>query len=158
MAERGNETHELVITRVLDAPPERVFALWASPEHLVRWWGPRDDAGRDFTTPSCEIDFRPGGQYRICIRSPRGRDLWQRGTYEEIVPPERLVFTFAWDNPGEPSPLTRIEVRFDAEGAQRTRMTFRQSGLPTAAERDSHRAGWQQFVERLAACVSEAAP
>jgi len=155
MAERNDppklaDSHELIITRLLDVPRALAFRVWTSPAHLVRWWGPRDSSGRDFTTPSCEIDFRPGGHYRICIRSPKGQDIWQRGTYREIVQPERLSFTFAWEKDGVADTVTLIEVSFDEQGAEKTLMRFRQSGLPTAKSRDEHQLGWEMFADRLA--------
>jgi len=84
---------ELVITRVFDAPRLLVFKAWTEPEHLVRWWGPRG-----FTTPSCKMDVRPGGAFRFHMRSPEGTDHWLRGAYREIVEPERLVFSWAWED------------------------------------------------------------
>ena len=84
------EDRELSITRVFDAPRELVFQAWSDPKHVMSWWGPRG-----FTMMSWTMDFRPGGAWRGCIRSPEGLDYWSQGVYREIVPPERLVFTFA---------------------------------------------------------------
>jgi uncharacterized protein YndB with AHSA1/START domain len=82
----------IVITRVLDAPRERVFKAWTDSGHFVRWWGPNG-----FTTPACRMDVRPGGVLHYCMRSPEGRDFWGKGIYREIVEPERIVYadTFA---------------------------------------------------------------
>ena len=63
-----------------------VFKVWTQPEHVVRWIGPNG-----FTSPSCQMEVRPGGAYRTLIRSPEGKDHWMRGVYREIVEPERLV-------------------------------------------------------------------
>lgn len=145
--------HELVITRVLDAPPALVFQVWSDPVHVVRWWGPRAGS-EDFSTPVCEMDFRVGGSYRMCIRSPTGRELWQRGHYLEITPPERLVFTFAWENLREDNWETQITVTFAAQGASQTLLTFTQIGLPSVDERDAHLHGWTQFVDRLSAYLA----
>ena len=79
----------LVLTRLIDAPRGLVFSVWTQPEHLTRWWGPNQ-----FTLPHCEGDFREGGAYKFCMRAPDGSDHWVWGTYEEIVPPSRLVFTW----------------------------------------------------------------
>ena len=57
----------LVIERVFDAPPGLLFQVWTKPEHVIQWWGPNN-----FTLPFCEMDFRPGGSYRYCMRSPQG--------------------------------------------------------------------------------------
>jgi uncharacterized protein YndB with AHSA1/START domain len=136
---------ELAITRIFDAPRDLVFRVWTRPEHLVRWWGPRD-----FTTPSCKMDLRPGGAYRTCIRSPRGTELWMQGVYREVVEPERLVLTFAWeDEAGRPGHETLVTVTFADHGGK-TKLTFRQAVFESVADRDSHRAGWSAFLDRLA--------
>ena len=135
---------ELVITRTFDAPRGLVFKVWAQPEHLVRWWGPRD-----FTTPSLKMDVRPGGTYRTCIRSPEGKEHWMQGVYREVVEPERLAMTFAWeDERGQPGHETLVTVTFADEGGK-TRLTFRQAVFESVADRDSHRKGWSSFLDRL---------
>lgn len=141
----------LTITRLLDAPSALVFRLWTQPEHLVRWWGPRD-----FTVPSCRIDVRPGGSYRICIRSAEGKDYWMEGVYREVTAPERLVFTFTWlgDHTAAGHEML-VTVTFAAEG-ERTRMTFHQAEFPSVEERDGHEAGWSECFDRLAAYLLEA--
>jgi uncharacterized protein YndB with AHSA1/START domain len=135
---------ELVITRVLDAPRSLVFKVWTQPEHLVRWWGPKG-----FTAPTCELDLRPGGAWRACIRSPEGTDHWMQGVYREIVEPERLVFTFAWENDqGEPGHGTLVTVTFADEDGK-TRLTFHQAVFETVESRDSHHGGWSECLDRL---------
>ena len=84
---------ELVVTRVIDAPRRLVFKAWTQPEHIARWWGPQG-----FTTIHCDMDIRVGGTYRFGMRSPQGTEHWKRGVYREIVEPERIVFTFAWED------------------------------------------------------------
>src|SRR5215218_3622198 len=79
---------ELVIERVLDAPRDRVWQAWTDPEHVKKWWGPKD-----FTAPSIESDFREGGKYLYCMKSPDGQEYWSTGTFQEIVPQERIVVT-----------------------------------------------------------------
>ena len=78
---------ELTVTRLIDAPRTLVFTAWTEPEQVARWWGPKG-----FVTTYSEMDIRPGGAYRLCMRSPEGKDHWKRGVYQEIVPPERIVF------------------------------------------------------------------
>lgn len=137
--------HTLVIERRLDAPPELVFDTWTRAEHLLRWWGPKD-----FTITSHAVDVRPGGAYRICIRSPEGRDYWMSGVYREVIRPSRLVFSFAWDNKeGRRGHETLITVTFDATADGRTLMTFHQAVFLTQADCDSHREGWDECFDRL---------
>jgi uncharacterized protein YndB with AHSA1/START domain len=82
---------DLVVTRIIDAPLEMVWKAWTDPEHVVRWWGPKD-----YTSPTCKIDLREGGQYVFCMRAPAdqgGQDMYTAGLYKKIVPLERLEFT-----------------------------------------------------------------
>src|SRR6202022_3575404 len=90
-AEAPKADLELVITRIFDAPRELVFKAWSEPDRAMRLWRPQG-----FTTAHCEMDVRPGGAYRVCMRSPEGTEHWQRGICREVVEPERLVFSFAW--------------------------------------------------------------
>ncbi len=136
--------HELVITRVFNAPRDLVFSAWTEPEHLAHWSGP---AG--FTTPHHEMDLRPGGRYRACLRSPEGTDHWVQGEYLEVVPPERLSMTHAWeDAAGLPGPVSTVTVTFTAQG-DKTLMTFRQSPFESGSSRDGHAAGWSSSFDKL---------
>lgn len=91
---------EIVMTRVFDASRELVFEAHSKCEHLANWWGPRK-----YTLAVCEMDFRPGGAYRFVHRGPDGvEEHGFRGEYREIVPPERIVWTFEWEGmPGHVS-------------------------------------------------------
>jgi uncharacterized protein YndB with AHSA1/START domain len=150
MAANGNATtttaeRELVITRVFDAPRSLVFKAWTQPEHLMRWWGPRG-----FTLPSCTLDLRPGGAWRFCMRSSKGADHWHQGVYHEIVEPERIVFTYAWeDAEGKPKHETLVTVTF-TEQKGKTLLTFRQGVFESVASRDAHEEGWSSTFEMLA--------
>src|SRR3712207_2230102 len=100
---------ELTITRVFNAPRSLVFKVWTQPEHFSRWLGPKD-----FTTIGCQMNVQVGGMYRACIRSPEGNDHWMQGVYREITEPERLVFTFAWeDENNQPKHETLVTVTFE---------------------------------------------
>ena len=143
---------ELVITRVFDAPRDAVFRAWISPEQAAQWWGPEG-----FAVVALEMDARPGGTWRKCMRSPEGRDFWRKGVYREIVAPERLVFTYVSDDPlGNPGHETLVTVTFTARG-DKTLMTLRQTGFESTAARDSHRGGWGSCIERFARYVATAA-
>jgi uncharacterized protein YndB with AHSA1/START domain len=83
---------EIVMTREFAAPRELVFEAFTRPEHLKRWWGPRY-----LELSVCEVDLREGGSWRFVQRDPSGQEYGFHGVYREIVPPERLVFTFIFD-------------------------------------------------------------
>jgi uncharacterized protein YndB with AHSA1/START domain len=139
----------LVITRVFDAPPSQLFEVWSKPEHIARWWGPRG-----FSVPHHEIDVRPGGAYRLCMRSPEGSDHWLRGVYREIAPPKRLVFTYAWENEkGEPRHETLVTLTFEPQGGK-TKLTLHQAVFETVTARDAHQGGWTSNFDRLAEYVA----
>ncbi|MGI8861491.1 MAG: SRPBCC family protein [Gaiellaceae bacterium] len=83
---------EIVMTRTFDAPRGLVWEALSKPEHMREWWGPRG-----FTMPVCEMDFRPGGAYRFVQKGPDGAEYGFRGEYREIVPPERIGWTFEFE-------------------------------------------------------------
>ncbi|OLF15297.1 SRPBCC family protein [Actinophytocola xanthii] len=133
---------ELAITRVFDAPRELVFRCWTDPEQLVGWWGPTGVAAE-----SVAVDVTGGGAWRIGMRnSADGAEYWCSGVYLEVVPPRRLVFSFAWD--GEDAEDTLVTVTF-AELDGKTEMTFHQTGFRTDESRDGHIEGWQSAFDDL---------
>jgi uncharacterized protein YndB with AHSA1/START domain len=138
---------ELVIRRVFDAPRDLVFKVWTDRGHAIRWWGPKD-----FTTPELEMDLRPGGAWRAIIRSPDGKDYPQHGVFREIVAPERLVFTFIWDD--KPSEEMLVTVTF-AERGRNTEITFRKGPFTSVDSHDSEQQGWNEFFDRLEAYVAK---
>jgi uncharacterized protein YndB with AHSA1/START domain len=135
----------LVVTRILDAPRKLVFKAWTDADRAARWWGPQG-----FTTLSCKMDVRPGGAFRVSMRAPEGTVHTKRGTYREVVEPERLVFTYAWeDDDGNPGHQTLLTVSF-AELGTKTRLTLHQAVFESATSRDAHQAGWTSCLERFA--------
>jgi uncharacterized protein YndB with AHSA1/START domain len=136
---------ELIVTRLIDAPRRLVFRAWTLSEHIARWWGPQG-----FVTVHCQMDIRVGGAYRVGMRSPQGTLHWKRGIYREIREPERIVFTFAWEDVhGNPGDELLTTVIFAEEGAK-TRLTLRQSGFKATAGRDAHLTGWTSCLQRFA--------
>jgi uncharacterized protein YndB with AHSA1/START domain len=137
----------LTITRVFDAPRELVFAAWTDPKLAAQWWGPKG-----FTTVSNAMDVRVGGEWRRSMRSPEGAGHRSRGVYREIVPPERLVFTFCWERGGAAGhgPETVVTVTLAELGPRRTELTLRQEGFATIAGRNEHVRGWSSALDRLA--------
>jgi uncharacterized protein YndB with AHSA1/START domain len=147
MAEAATTTApELTITRTFNAPAALVFKAWTQAEHLVRWLGPKSHPAREV-----EVDFREGGAWRACLRSPDGEDLWMGGQYREISPPDRLVLTFAWDSTGFETVVT---IRLEEVG-ERTVMHFHQAPFASVDSRDSHNEGWSSSFDRLEAFVAD---
>lgn len=143
---------ELLITRTFDAPASLMFALWSEPEHFMRWMGPEG-----FTCPRCEMDFRVGGAYRAMITSAEFGDSPFSGVYREIVPNERLVFTFTWNNTGPSADIeTLITITF-REYDGKTVQTFHQTPFLNAERRDSHVGGWTSAFGKQAAYAEKIA-
>ena len=136
---------ELVITRRFDAPRALVWQAWTNPAHATRW-GP---AG--FTTPERTVPTHPGGAWHALMISPDGKPYRQHGVLLEIVPLERLVYTFIWDE--SPDVEMVVTVTFADRGEQ-TEMVFRQTGFASVAERDGHRGGWTEAFDALAGVVA----
>ncbi len=150
---KTNKEKELALTRVFDAPRELVFKVWTDPKHVAQWWGPRG-----FTNPVCELDLRPGGAILIHMRSPDGIVYPMTGVFQEVVPPERLVFTSAaLDSDGNPMFEVLTTVTFAEEGGK-TKQILRARVIKKTAQAAPYLAGmeqgWTQSLERLAAYVS----
>lgn len=104
--------HEIVLTRLFDAPRQLVFEAMTRPEHVRRWWGILDDR---YSVPVCEIDLRPGGSWRFVGRGPTGEAAFH-GVYREVAPPDRVVFTEIYEPfPDAESVVTAV---FTEEGGK----------------------------------------
>jgi uncharacterized protein YndB with AHSA1/START domain len=119
-AKKGIKPEPLVVSRAFPAPRDLVFKAWSSAEHLKRWFSPEG-----MTVPEAEIDFRPGGVFDICMRSPEGQDFWSRGSYDEISPPDRLAFTSSVTIGGSKKFTVQTTVTFANRGTG-TLMTVHQ--------------------------------
>ncbi len=140
---------ELVLDVTLPVPPDRAFAMWSEAEHLKRWWGPKDDAGRPFQAE--ETDWRPevGASWRVVLVAPSGDRLAQGGRFVDVTPNSALAFTFAWeDADGRLGHETAVEVGFEPV-EKGTRIRFRQTGFDDPAARDGHVEGWRECLDRL---------
>jgi uncharacterized protein YndB with AHSA1/START domain len=145
---------ELLLTRLIDAPREKLFRAWTDPELLKQWFAPLP-----WTTPKAELDVRPGGANLVVMRGPDGNEFPNRGVYLEIVPNERLVFTDAYSEAWQPSekPFMTVILTFEDEGGK-TRYTARVRHW-TVADREAHEkmgfhAGWGICADQLAALVA----
>ena len=144
-------SHELVITRVFDAPRTLVWQAWTDPAQVARWMGPRG-----FTGTVERLDARVGGAYRFHLHAPDGSDLWMQGVHREIVPPERLVNTYVWaDAEGRPKgPETLLTITL-SEHQGKTTLTLRQTLFETVTARDAHREGWSSALDCLGEVIAD---
>lgn len=145
---------ELVLTRVIDAPRDKVFRAWTDPELLRRWFAPKP-----YTTPSAELDVRPGGSSVVVMRSPEGQDMPNRGVYLEVAENERLVFTDAYTKAWEPAakPFMTVTLTFEDIGGK-TKYTARVLHW-TVEDREAHEKmgfhqGWGICTDQLEALVA----
>jgi uncharacterized protein YndB with AHSA1/START domain len=149
-----NTGRELSLTRIIDAPREKVFRAWTDPELLKQWFAPAP-----WTTPRAELDVRSGGSNFIVMRGPAGQEFPNRGVYLEVVKNERLVFTDAYSAACEPAekPFMTVILTFEDLGGK-TRYTARVQHW-TVADRETHEkmgfhAGWGQCADQLTALVA----
>lgn len=130
-----------------------MFDAWTTAGHLANWFGPEG-----FTLPFCELDFRVGGRYRLCMRSSEGEDHWVHGKYTEIERPGKLAFTWnREDVDGNVWNSTTVRLTFAEEGGGKTRFTLNQSPFDSTADRHAHNGGWSEALGRLAAHVTSKA-
>ena len=135
---------DLVLTRVLNAPRDKVFRAWTDPKQAVQWWGPKS-----FPATFLEMDVREGGQWVGRLRSVAdGSILSHRGVFREIVEPSLVSFTFQWDEEGERGMETLVTLTFEDLGGS-TRFTLLQTSFITVEERDGHVEGWNSALDRL---------
>ncbi len=131
----------LQLKRIIKAPRGEVFRAWTDPNALTQWFGPRG-----YATPSADIDLRPGGTYRLAMKKlPDGDLFYLTGSYREVRPPERLVYTWRWE--AEPHE-TLVTVEFRDFGAS-TEIVLTHEFFPDQERRDGHEHGWGGCFERL---------
>ena len=137
----------LVIERTFHAPRDLVWDAFTRPEHLRNWMGPRP-----YPAVIYDADVRPGGKWRGCLRGiDDGRELWQSGVFHEVQRPERLVYTFRWDQHHEQDEAfeTLITITFEEIGDDETLMKFHQATFDTTSNRNGHNGGWNSAFDRL---------
>ena len=122
------DPRSIIGIREFDAPRDLVFAAWTDPKHLSQWWGPNG-----FTTTTSSFDFRPGGIWRFVMHGPDGRDFQNRIIFEEIAPPERIVYRHDGGEDVEHVQFKQTVMFEDLGG--RTRLTWH-GVFPSAAERN----------------------
>ena len=163
------KTHDLVVSRVFNAPVELVWKAWTDPEYVMRWWGPDH-----FTSPSAKMDLHVGGTSLVCMRAPKefgGMDMYSTWVYQEIVPMERIEFIQNLaDEKGnllDPAKLglppefprdTRTVVTFKDLGNNKTEMTVTEYNMPAADTEMGRNAelGLNQSMDKMVTIFSKA--
>ncbi|MDE2878132.1 SRPBCC domain-containing protein [Candidatus Palauibacter soopunensis] len=134
---------ECRVTRVIPAPLEAVFRAWTEPELIRQWSCPPGATIRD-----SQVDLVPGGPYRLLIEAEAGTQHTAFGVYREVDAPNRLVYTWDWEEPESAVGETLVTVEFIADGAS-TEVVVAHEGFPAAEAAEGHRLGWTWSLERL---------
>jgi len=148
-------THELVLERVFDAPPARVYQAWTDPEILKQWFAPKP-----FTTPSAVLDVRPGGSSTIVMRDPDGNEYPNQGVYLEVEPGRKLVSTDAYTRAWVPAnePFMTMILTFDEAGDGRTKARYVVRHWTEEARKRHEEMGfyegWGQCADQLSELLS----
>ena len=135
--------NNVLVRRTFPATPEQLFAAWTDPALLAQWWGP---PGTKIN--SVEVDLRVGGSYRIGLAHADDRVFFVRGIYEEIQPPQKLVFTWRWERPDMDIGESRVTLEFQKKG-QSTEILLTHAQLPDEAARSAHKEGWIGILDNL---------
>jgi uncharacterized protein YndB with AHSA1/START domain len=142
----------ITITRVFDAPPERVWREWTEPEAFADWFG---GSASEVPLHTVSMDVRPGGSWRLTMYADPGRrEIHWKGEYREVAEPERLVFTVS-DQPGDEA-YELVTVVLTDLGDGRTEMFFEQRGHMSADEYERAGQGWSSFFDRIAERLTDA--
>jgi uncharacterized protein YndB with AHSA1/START domain len=150
---------KLQLTRVFDAPRELVFRAWTDVNQFQRWFGAAACEGSSLE--SVKMDARMGGKYRLQVRRADGEYFTTVGTYREVKPPERLVFTWQFEKDGGGDEFGEVEpremlvtVEFKARGAQ-TELILTHEKFGSDESRDRHEEGWSRCLKELGGFLSK---
>ncbi|MBB1253886.1 SRPBCC domain-containing protein [Streptomyces sp. OF3] len=141
---RESEALSLRVRRVLHAPRAVVFRALIDPDELARWWGPEG-----FTIPAVERDLRPGGSFRITMRPPDGEAFHLVGEYRLVEPPERLSYTFRWEEPDPEDRETVVDLALRDLPGVGCELHLEQGSFATPSRLALHEEGWSQSLDKL---------
>ena len=142
-----NAADRLQFSKLVRAPRERVFAAWTQPELLKQWWGPEG-----VSCPEAHVDLRAGGKYRLANLQPDGQIIWIVGTFEDVNPPEKLVYNWSIEAMGVASTLVTVLFNEHPEG---TELVLTHERFNAAPVRDMHLQGWGGCVAKLETLLSD---
>ena len=131
----------LTLKRRFNASPAKVFAAWIDPQKVMRWMGPGEARA-----VIAECDARVGGRYRWLMRTPSGEEHDVSGVYREVVPDEKLVFTWAWKKTPERESLVTVLLKPDGDG---TLLTVTHEQFFDENARDQHQHGWTGALDKM---------
>jgi uncharacterized protein YndB with AHSA1/START domain len=131
----------LTLKRRLNAPPEKVYAAWTDPAHLTQWFGPEGGV-----IEGAELNATPGGRYTISFSTPDGEHHQIGGVYKEVVPNEKLAFTWAWRTMPERESFVTVTIKPDGAGCILTLLHEQFFDEPA---RDRHNYGWTGALNKL---------
>ena len=131
----------LTLKRRLNAAPEKVYAAWTDPAKIVKWFGP--DAG---AVKSAVLDVRNGGRYSIVFSTENGEEHHVSGVYREVIPGEKLNFTWAWRTMPERESLVTILIKPDGVGSL---LTLIHEQFFDEDTRNRHQIGWNGCLDKL---------
>jgi len=157
-----NEKQRMVVTRVFDAPRALVWKAWTDPQYVMQWWGPKG-----FTAPFCKIDFRVGGKFLCCMKSPDGQEFWNGGEYHEIVLNEKIVYSLYFaDSKGNKVEAAQYGIEhqaiddardvviFEDFGNGQTKLTMIGNETMAEAKNSGQLEGWNEILEKFAAVIA----
>lgn len=162
MTQDNSATRNLSVTRIFDAPVEKVWKQWSESENVMRWWGPKG-----FTSPLAKMDFREGGVSLVCMRAPKefgSFDMYNTWSYKKIVPHERIEFVLNFADkdgtkldpaktglpPGIPPDVPHV-ITFKSVGNGKTEMTVNEYGYTTDMAVQTSKAGLEECLDKMAA-------
>lgn len=148
---------QLKVSRTFDAPLEILWKAWTEPEQFMKWYGPKG-----FTSPTCEIDLRKGGRHLWSMQTPNGRQMYFTGTFMQVKPMERLVYTDAMsDDKGNVMTAEMMGMPAGTPVSMDVTVTFAHSNGKTTVtvshmsqgEGDGAGTGWEQAFDKLEASL-----
>ena len=140
----SSERPSLTLTRRFRARPEKVWSAWTDPEKLIAWFCTAKAKPGSFRA---KLDVRVGGSYRISFdMQDSGEYSEVGGVYRDVVPNERLVFSWAWHSTPERESLVTVSIKPDRAGAL---MVFNHEQFFDETARDNHAKGWTELFAQL---------
>ncbi len=141
------EKTSLRMTKTIRAKREKVFQAWTNPNFVKQWFAPGDKS-----VAMADVNAKVGGNYRIQMQDPDGTTYTTRGDYKEIIPNEKLVFSWGWEGPDRYESLVTILLNDSGEG---TELTLIHERLANTDSVEKHTQGWTGCLAKLAEKIAQ---